>query len=107
MIRKLLTIIMTLLVLTGLSFGVAYFTHSNFIDCSGFIGIGAIIAIWFFTSKNDGYVTRRLDLSIQGSTGIRIEDKRFEFSSNTAFLTSVAYTIITIAAILYHYRSYF
>ncbi|WP_419960295.1 hypothetical protein [Psychrobacillus sp. BM2] len=105
--RKLLTIVMTLLVLTGLSFGVPYFTQSNFIDCSCFIGIGATITIWFFTSKNDGYVTRRLDLSIQGSTGIRMEDKRFEFSSNIAFLTSVAYTIITIAAILYHYRSYF
>lgn len=107
MIRKLLTIVITLLVLIGLSLGITYFTHTKFIDYSCFIGLAATAFIWFFTSKGDGFGTRRLDMSIQGSTGIRMEERKFEFSPNIVFLTSVAYTIITIAALLFHYRSYF
>ena len=107
MIRKLLTIIITFLVLIGLSLGVTNVTETKFIDYSCFIGLAATVIIWFFTSKGDSSGTRRLDMSIQGSTGIRMEEKKFEFSPNIVFLTSVAYTIITMVALLFHYRSYF
>lgn len=107
MIRKLLTSVITILFLIGLSFGITYFTHTKFIDYSCFIGLAATAVIWYFTSKGDGFSSRRLDMSIQGSTGIRLEEKKFEFSPNIVFLTCVAYTIITTAALLFHYRSYF
>lgn len=103
MIRKLLIIIITLLALTGLSLGIAYFTHTKFIDYSFFIGLAATL----FTSKVDSFGTRRLDMTIQGTTGIRMEEKNFQFSPNIVFLTSAAYTIITMVALLFHYRSYF
>lgn len=104
--RRLITIVITLLVLLGLSFGITYFTHTKFIDYSFLIGIVATALIWFFNTK--GWVaSRHLDASIQGSTGIRMEIQKFEFSPNVAFYTSLAYTIITTAAILFHYRSYF
>ncbi|WP_144510089.1 hypothetical protein [Bacillus sp. FJAT-22090] len=104
--RRLITIVLTLLVLIGLSFGIAYFTHTTFIDYSFLIGLAATVSIWFFNSKG-GFGSRRLNGNIQGSTGIRMENKSFEFAPNYAFFTSLVYTIITIAAVFYNYRSYF
>lgn len=104
--RKILTITLTLLVLFGLSIGITYFTHVKFTDYSFFIGLAATIIIGFFTSKG-GYGTRQLDMTIQGSTGIRMESQKFNFSPNIVFITSLAYTIITLVAMLFQYRGYF
>ncbi|WP_391117158.1 hypothetical protein [Psychrobacillus sp. L3] len=104
--RRLITIFITLLVLLGLSFGITYFTHTKFFDYSFFIGIAVTVCIWFSTSKG-GFGSRRLHMSIQGSTGIRMENEKFKFSPNIALYTSLAYTIIIIAATICHYRSYF
>lgn len=45
--RKLLTIVLTLLVLLGLSLGITYFTHTKFIDYSFFIGLVAPLLFGF------------------------------------------------------------
>lgn len=104
--RKLLTIGITLLVLLGLSLGITYFTHAKFTDYSFFIGLAATIIILFFTSKGS-LGSRHLDASIRGATGIRMESQKFNFSPNIVFITSLAYTIITLVVMLYNYRSYF
>lgn len=104
--KRLITIAITLVVLLGLGFGITYYTHTKFIDYSFVIGLIATIIIWFSTSKG-GFTSRHMDMTIQGSTGIRMETQKFEFSPNIAFLTSLAYTIISFGAMLYHYRSYF
>lgn len=85
--KKLITIFITLLVLTGLSYGITYYTHSKFIDYSFFIGLAVTVIIWFFTSKG-GYTSRNLDVSVQGTTGIKVDQQKYEFSPNFAFLTS-------------------
>ena len=104
--RRLITIVITLLVLVGLSFGITFFTHTNFFDYSFFIGLAVTIIIGLFTSKG-GFGSRRLHIAIQGSTGIRMDSQKFEFSPNIAFYTSLAYTVISIVATLYYYRGYF
>jgi hypothetical protein len=104
--KVLINIIITLLVLLGLSFGITYLTHTKFIDYSFVIGMAATVIIWFGTSKG-GFTSRHMDMTIQGTTGIRMEGQKFEFSPNLVFFTSLAYTIITLAAMIYHYRSYF
>ncbi|WHY75410.1 hypothetical protein QNH20_14780 [Neobacillus sp. WH10] len=103
--KRLITIAITLLVILGISFGVAHYTHTKFIDFSFLIGLAVTVIIWFFTSKG-GFTSRHTDLQVQGTTGIKVEQQKFEFSPNLAFITSLAYTIITFAAMLYHYRSY-
>ncbi|MEH7331053.1 hypothetical protein V7161_00030 [Neobacillus drentensis] len=103
--KKLITIVITLFVLLGLSYALTWFTHSKFIDYSFFAGLAVTVIIWFFTSKG-GYSSRSLDSSVQGSTGIKTERQKYEFSPNIAFFTSLAYTIITFLAMLYYYRSY-
>ena len=104
--KRVITIVITLLVLMGLSFGITYFTHTKFIDFAFFIGIAVTIIIWFFTSKG-GYTARSLDATIQGTTGIKANEQKDEFSPNVAFYTSLIYTIITLIAVIYHYKSFF
>lgn len=104
--RRLTTIFITLLFLLGLSFGITFFTHTKFIDYSFFIGLATTVIIWFFNSKG-GFGSRHLVMTIQGSTGIKMDNQKFEFSPNIAFYTSLAYTIISIATTLYYYRSFF
>ncbi|MEH7074245.1 hypothetical protein [Neobacillus drentensis] len=96
----------TLVVLAGLNYVLTYYTHTKFLDYSFFVGMVVTIIIWFFTSKG-GYSSRSLDMTVQGSTGIKMDAQKYEFSPNIAFLTSLAYTIITLGVMLYQYRSYF
>lgn len=104
--KKIITIIITLLVLLGLSFGGTIFLNKNFLDYAYIVGILVSIFIWFFTSKG-GFTSRSADMMIQSQTGIKMEKQKYEFSPNLAFITSLVYTIVTFAVMVYEYRSYF
>lgn len=106
MIKKTLTIIITLLILIALSFGLSHYLHSKFYDYSFFVGLEVTVVIWFFTSKG-GITSRSLDLTVQGTTGIKTEKQKFEFSPNLAFITSLVYTVVTFALMIFEYRRYF
>ena len=103
--KAIINIVITILVLIGLSFALTYLTHTKFIDYSFLIGMIASLIIWASNSKG-GFSSRDMDMTIQGTTGIRMEGQKFEFKPNIAFFTTIAYTIITFVAMLYHYRSY-
>lgn len=104
--KRIITIIITLLVLIGLNYGLTYFTQTKFIDFAFFIGVLITVIIWFFTSKG-GYTSRSLDVTLQGTTGFKANEQKYEFSPNAAFYTSLIYTIIALVAVIYHYKSYF
>jgi hypothetical protein len=74
----------TFLVLTGLSYGITYYTHTKFIDYSFFIGLAVTVMIWFFTSKG-GYTSRYLDMTIQGTTGVKVDQQKYEFFHQMLF----------------------
>ena len=102
--KKVIFSLITLLVLVGLSFGISYYTKTHFLDYAFFIGVIVSVIVWFFTSKG-GFTSRKLDMSIQATTGIKMEKQNhdFSFSPSIAFLTSVAYTIITLVLSLILY----
>lgn len=54
-----------------------------------------------------GLTFRNAELMIQSQTGIKMEKEKYERSPNLAFITSLVYTVISFAVILYEYRSYF
>ncbi|PFO08013.1 hypothetical protein COJ85_04910 [Bacillus sp. AFS076308] len=95
----------TLIVLMVLTFGITHYTNSKFIDYAFVVGLAATVVIWFFTSKG-GVTTRIVDGSIQGSTGVKTQGEKFEFSPSLVFITSLAYTILSFASMLFYYRSY-
>lgn len=105
LMKVIINIVITILVLLGSSFGLAYLTHTRFIDYSFLIGMIASVIIWSSNSKG-GFSSRHMDMTIQGTTGIRMEGQKFEFKPNIAFFSSIAYTIITLVVMLYYYRSY-
>ncbi|ETI67768.1 hypothetical protein [Neobacillus vireti] len=105
MFKKLVIIVITLLVLIGLSFGLSLYIQSKFFDYSFFVGLAVSIVIWFFTSKG-GITTKNTDMLVQSTTGIKMEHQKFEFSPNLVFITSLFYTIVTFAGMLYQYRDY-
>lgn len=104
--KVIINILITLLVLLGLCFGFSYLTDTKFLDYSFLVGMVASVVIWLSNSKG-GFSSRHTDMTIQGSTGIRMGIQKFEFKPNIAFYISIFYTIITFVAMLYHYRSYF
>jgi hypothetical protein len=104
--KRLISIIITLLILIGLSYGITYYMNTKFIDFAFFIGLTVSVIIWFFTSKG-GYSSRNLDTSVQGTTGIKTEKQKYEFSPSIALLTSLAYTAFSFVMLLIYYRSYF
>lgn len=97
---------MTLLALIGLSLGIAYITNATFMDYAFFIGLGVTGSLWFFGSKG-GHTTSSLDAEIQGTTGFKSKEQKYNFSPNPIFFTSLIYTIIMFVALIYYYRNYF
>ncbi|NHC38440.1 hypothetical protein G6549_00560 [Bacillus sp. MM2020_1] len=49
--KRLITIVITFLILTGLSYGITYYTQTKFIDCSFFIGLAVTVFICFLHQK--------------------------------------------------------
>ncbi len=92
--------------LISLSLGLSYYTNSNFFDYAFFVGLIVTIIIWFFTSKG-GVTSQNMDGTVQGTTGVKAtEHHKFEFSLSPSFVTSLIYTFITFAIMLYQYRDY-
>lgn len=70
--KKLITIVITLLILIGISYALSHYVQSKFFDYSFIIGLAVTVVIWFFTSKG-GFISRNLDMTVQGTTGIKSE----------------------------------
>ncbi|MDP4086313.1 MAG: hypothetical protein Q8934_17100 [Bacillota bacterium] len=104
--QRLMTVVITLLILFGASYGITHYTKTRLVDYSFVVGLVVTVIIWFFTSKG-GYTSRSVDMVVQGLTGIKAEKQKYEFSPNVAFFTSLAYTLISFIVMMYHYRSYF
>ena len=101
--RKILTIIITILILLGFTFGLTYFIEAKFIDYAFFVGLIVTIVIWFFSSKG-GFSSRNLDISIQATTGMKQENHKYEFAPNIPFLTALVYTVISLISSLIYYN---
>ena len=105
--KRFISIIVTLLVLFGINYAVAYFTNTKFIDYSFGVGLVFSIIIWFFTSRG-GLTSRLTDGIVQmETTNFKLKADTYKFSPNTAFLTSLAYTLVAIICTIYYYRQYF
>ncbi|MBO0962827.1 hypothetical protein J1P26_24360 [Neobacillus sp. MM2021_6] len=104
--KKLISALITTLVLLGITYALTLYTNAKFIDFSFIVGIVVSIIIWFFTSKG-GFTSRNTDMIVQATTRIKQEEQKHQFTPNVVFLTSVAYTVISILCIVVYYREYF
>jgi hypothetical protein len=102
--KRWIKILLTITILIGTTYALAHYTNGKFIDYTFFTGLIFSSAYWFFTSSG-GFTTDILDVSVQSTTGTKMDKQKYKFSPDIVFLTSTAYTIISLVFFLIYYRS--
>ncbi|ALS78500.1 MULTISPECIES: hypothetical protein [Planococcus] len=104
--KKIFIILLTLSTIAFGNWASAFALQLAFLDIAiPFAGL-ALALVYFFKSKG-GMTSRRLDMSIQGQTGIRMEQKVHVSERSYIFIGSVLYFVLALGFTFYTYREYF
>lgn len=104
--KKLLIVFITIAALAVGNWATAYLLQLAFLDVAiPFAGL-ALAVIYFFKSKG-GMASRHLDMSIQGQTGIRMEQQAAVSERSYIFIGSIVYLLFAVGFTFYIYREYF
>lgn len=104
--KNALIVCITFIVLAAGNWAAATVLQLSFLDVSiPFAGL-AVAVIYFFKSKG-GMVSRQLDMSIQGQTGIRMQQERPVPERSYVFIGSALYLVLAVAFTFFMYREYF
>ncbi|WP_211654945.1 hypothetical protein [Planococcus alpniumensis] len=104
--KNILTVLITMLVLVLGNWLVSFFTPLGFLDIAiPFAGL-AVVIVFFFKSKG-GMASRHLDMSIQGSTGIRMEQSTPVSDRSYILIGSILYLVLMVGVTFFAYRDYF
>lgn len=105
--KRLISGLITLLVLVGINFIVSKSTNTNYIDLSFAVGLIISVIIWFFTSKG-GITSTYTDATIQSqTTNWKMKNEKHKFKPSIVFYTAVLYTLISIVFTFIYYKDYF
>ena len=105
--KKLLTIIITLLILVGVNLLVSKIAGTHFVDFSFGVGLLISVIISFFTSSG-GFTSKYADTTMQANTvNWKMKNEKYKLQPSTALYTSVAYTVLSIVITFYYYKDYF
>ncbi|AUD14544.1 MULTISPECIES: hypothetical protein [unclassified Planococcus (in: firmicutes)] len=103
--KNLLTVSITMLVLVLGNWLASFFMPLGFLDIAiPFAGL-AVVIVFFFKSKG-GMASRQLDMSIQGSTGIRMEQGA-PSDRSYILIGSILYLVLMVGITFFAYREYF
>ncbi|XKE96526.1 hypothetical protein LG326_17090 (plasmid) [Metaplanococcus flavidus] len=84
----------------------AYAFQLSFLDIAIPFGGLALAIVYFFKSKG-GMASRRMDMAIQGQTGIRMDQQSYTSERSYIFIGSLFYLLLVVAITFYTYREYF
>lgn len=101
-----LIVLGTLIVLGLSNLAAAFAFQLDFLDIAIPFGGLALAIIYFFKSKG-GMASRRMDMAIQGQTGIRMDQKAEPTERSYIFIGSLFYLLLVVAITFYTYREYF
>lgn len=104
--KKTITVILTMLIIAALNWGAAVFFNMAFLDIAILVGGFAIVVIYFFNSKG-GMASRHMDMSIQGQTGIRMEQQTAVSERSYVLIGSILYVAVMLVVTFITYREYF
>ena len=105
--KRIISGVITLIVLVGTNFIVSKSTNTNFIDFSLGVGLIMSVIIWFFTSKG-GVTSTYTDVTMQSqTTNWKMKKEKHKFNPNIAFYTAVIYTLVSIVFTFIYYKDYF
>ena len=102
MLKKIMTIGVTVLILVSLSLGLSRHHHFDFLYYSCFVGVMVTTAIFFFTSTGE-VKGRFLDVASLGRWGLKsgAENKEHSFTPSLPFFTSLVFTILSFAILFF------
>ena len=104
--KNILIVSLTLLVLTLGNWLASFFMPLGFLDIAiPFAGL-AVVVVFFFKSKG-GMASRHLDMSIQGSTGIRMEQAAPVHERSYILIGAILYLVVMVGLTFFMYREYF
>ncbi|MBT2581275.1 hypothetical protein [Planococcus sp. ISL-109] len=104
--NNILVVSITILVLAFGNWIAAFFLPLGFLDIAiPFAGL-AVVLVYFFKS-NGGMASRHLDMSIQGSTGIRMEQTTPVTDRSYVLIGAVLYLLLMVGITFFVYRDYF
>lgn len=104
--KSILIVSSTLLVLALGNWAAASALQLAFLDIAiPYAGL-ALVVVYFFKSKG-GMASRRLDMSIQGQTGIRMEQENVVLERSYLLIGSVLYLVMALVFTFFTYREYF
>lgn len=104
--KKLLIVLSTITVIALINWAAASVLQLAFLDLAIPIAGLALVLIYFFKSKG-GMASRHLDMSIQGQTGIRMEQQAHVSERSYIFIGSIVYLLFAVGFTFYIYREYF
>ena len=104
--NKTITVLGTMIVVAALNWGTALFLDMAFLDIAVPVG-GLAIVFAFFISSRGGMASRHMDMSIQGQTGIRMEQQAATSERSYVLIGSIIYTAIMVVTTFIAYREYF
>ena len=104
--NKTITVVVTMIVIAALNWGTALFLDMSFLDIAVPVG-GLAIVIAFFVSSRGGMASRHMDMSIQGQTGIRMDQPTATAERSFVLIGSILYTAVMVVATFIAYREYF
>lgn len=99
-------VFITMIVIAALNWGAALFLDMSFLDIAVPVG-GLAIVIAFFISSRGGMASRHMDMSIQGQTGIRMDQPTATAERSYVLIGAILYTGIMVVATFIAYREYF
>lgn len=103
---KILSIVITLVVILGLNYVVSVYLNAAFIDYSFLVGLIMTLIIGFFTSKG-GFTTQNNNMLVQSQTMYKMEVEKLKLTPTYAFYTAIIYTIVSLILTIYIYKDYF
>ncbi|ALS76330.1 hypothetical protein AUC31_14495 [Planococcus rifietoensis] len=104
--KNILTVSFTMLVLVLGNWLVSFFMPLGFLDIAiPFAGL-AVVIVFFFKSRG-GMASRQLDMSIQGATGIRMEQSAPVSNRSYILIGSILYLVLMVGITFFAYRDYF
>lgn len=103
--KNIAIICLTIFVLTLGNLGAAFALQLAFFDIAIPFAILALSIVYFFKSKG-GMTSRYLDMSIQGQTGIRMEQQAYVSGRSYILIGSILYFVFILGLTLVVYREY-
>ncbi|MGD6817759.1 hypothetical protein ACQCVE_11905 [Metabacillus sp. 113a] len=104
--KKVISILLTGLVLAGTSWTISFYAGGEAADYAFFVGLLGFALIYFFSSSG-GAFSNTVDVALQSATGTKMEHQKHKFQISYALIAAGIFTLFALLIMLVKYAEYF